>query len=102
MATQRGPQSVGEILAELMARKGFARVKSADALESAWREASGELIAKYTRVGAIRRGTLDVMAANSALLQELGFQKQELLDKLRNLLPQEGIKNIRFRVGNVS
>ena len=38
---------------------------------------------------------------NSTLVQELGFQKQTLLRSLANLLPNEGIENLRFRVGNV-
>ena len=96
-----GPQSIGDILSSLMARKGFARVQSAGALEAAWSDAAGPLMAKYTRVGAIRRNTLEVLVANSTLLQELGFQKQGLLNALAQLLPDEKIENLRFRVGNV-
>ena len=96
-----GPQSIGDILSSLMARKGFARVQSAGALEAAWSDAAGPLMAKYTRVGAIRRNTLEVLVANSTLLQELGFQKESLLNSLAQLLPDEKIENLRFRVGNV-
>jgi predicted nucleic acid-binding Zn ribbon protein len=97
-----GPQSIGDILSSLMARKGFARVRSAEALEAAWADAAGSLAAKYTRVGQIRRGTLEVLVANSTLVQELGFQKQELLNSLSQLLPDEKIESLRFRVGNIS
>ena len=96
-----GPQSIGDILSSLMARKGFARVQSNEALEAAWNDAAGPLMAKYTRVGQIRRNTLEVLVANSTLLQELGFQKQSLLNTLAQLLPDEKIDNLRFRVGNV-
>jgi predicted nucleic acid-binding Zn ribbon protein len=96
-----GPQSIGDVLSSLMARKGFARVQSTDALETAWRDAAGELMAKYTRVGQIRRGTLEVLVANSTLVQELGFQKQDLLAALAQLLPDEKIDNLRFRLGNI-
>jgi hypothetical protein len=44
---------------------------------------------------------LEVVVANSTLMQELGFQKQDLLGALAKLLPDEGIKNLRFRVGNI-
>ena len=97
----RGPQTIGNVLSELMARRGYARVQSAEAYEAAWREAAGPLAAKYTRPGQLRRGTLEVVVANSTLMQELGFQKSALLTKLAELLPDEGIKNIRFRVGNI-
>ena len=97
----RGPQTIGNVLSELMARRGYARVQSAEAYEAAWREAAGPLAAKYTRPGQLRRGTLEVVVANSTLVQELGFQKSGLLKSLAELLPDEAIKNIRFRVGNI-
>jgi predicted nucleic acid-binding Zn ribbon protein len=97
----RGPQAIGNVLSELMARHGYARVQSTAALERAWREAAGPLVAKYSRVGKICRGTLEVMVANSTLIQELGFQKESLLAALAELLPDERITNIRFRAGRV-
>ncbi len=97
----RGPQKIGNVLSELMARRGFARVQSAANYEAAWREAAGPLAAQYTRPGQLRRGTLEVVVANSILVQELGFQKVLLLETLGRLLPDEGIKNIRFRVGKI-
>jgi len=97
----RGPQTIGNVLSELMARRGYARVQSAEAYNVAWREAAGPLAAKYTRPGQLRRGTLEVVVANSTLMQELGFQKQDLLEALAKLLPDEGIKSLRFRVGNI-
>ena len=97
----RGPQTIGNVLTELMSRRGFARVQSAANYDAAWREAAGALVAKYTRVGQLRRGTLEVIVANSTLVQELGFQKQALLQSLTELLPDEGIKNVRFRTGNI-
>ena len=98
---KRGPQTIGNVLSELMSRRGYARVQSAAACDDAWREAAGPLVAKYTRVGLLRRGTLEVVVANSTLIQELGFQKRMLLRKLAALLPDEGIENLRFRVGNM-
>jgi predicted nucleic acid-binding Zn ribbon protein len=98
---KRGPQTIGNVLSELMARRGYARVQSAATYDVAWREAAGPLAAKYTRPGLLRRGTLEVVVANSTLLQEMGFQKQALLKALAGLLPDEGINNLRFRVGNV-
>ena len=97
----RGPQTIGNVLSELMSRRGYARIQSAAAYDVAWSEAAGPLAAKYTRVGLVRRGTLEVVVANSTLVQELGFQKDALLKSLAALLPDEGIKNLRFRTGNI-
>ncbi len=96
------PKPIGEILSELMARRGFTRVRAAEALAEAWNEAAGVLAAEYTRVGALRRGTLEVIVQNSTLVQELTFQKQHLLKTLTRLLPDEGIRNVRFRVGVIA
>lgn len=98
---KRRVQSIGEILPELMARRGYARLQSAGAYDRAWREAAGSVAAGYTRVGSLRRGTLEVIVAHSTLVQELGFQKTRLLKSLAELLPDEGIKNLRFRLGAV-
>ncbi len=95
----RGPESIGNVLAELMARRGFARLQSAAALEAAWREAAGELLGRHSRVVGVRRGKLEVIVAHSALLQELTFQKAAILKALTQALPDEPIKDLRFRVG---
>jgi len=97
----RGPQTIGNVLSELMARRGFARVQSGEACGAAWREAAGPMASKYSRPGQLRAGTLEVIVANSTLMQELGFQKAALLQSLEKLLPDGGIKNLRFRVGNL-
>jgi predicted nucleic acid-binding Zn ribbon protein len=95
----RGPQAIGNILSELMARRGFARVQSGAAYDAAWQQAAGALAAEYTRVGALRRGKLEVVVANSTLMQELLFQKSDILKNLTQLLPDEGIQDLRFRLG---
>jgi len=97
----QNPKPIGSILSELMARRGYARVQSARAYETAWREAAGELAARYTRVGALRRGTLEVIVMNSTLVQELTFQKPTLLKLLARLLPDERLQDLRFRVGTL-
>jgi len=97
----RGPQAIGDVLVQLMARRGFAGVRRTATCEEAWRQAAGELAAGYSRVGAVRRGTLEVLVANSTLLQELTFQKQTLLETLGELLPDEKIRDLRFRLGAI-
>jgi predicted nucleic acid-binding Zn ribbon protein len=85
-----------------MARRGYGRVRSAEAYEQAWREAAGSLLAQYSRVGGLRRGALEIMVANSTFLQEVTFQKAELLARLKDRLPNEGIRDLRFRLGTLS
>ena len=95
----RGPERIGNILSELLARRGYARVQGAAEYDAAWGEAAGPLAAQYSRVGGLRRGKLEVVVANSTLVQELVFQKPALLKALARLLPEQGIEDLRFRVG---
>lgn len=97
---RKGPEPIGDILAQLLARRGFARVQSTAALEAAWREVAGEL-ARFTRVGPVRRGKLEVTVANSTVVQELSFRKADLVRMLARLLPDERIGDIRLRVGSL-
>ncbi len=95
------PKPIGNILAQLMARRGYARVESAGLSAEAWRQAAGEQLAALSRPGQVRRGVLEVLVTSSTLVQELGFQKQQLLKRLHELLPDEKIGDLRFRVGPI-
>lgn len=95
------PQPIRQVLTELMNRRGYARVQASAAFAAAWREAAGELLARQSRVGSVRRGALEVTVAHPSLAQELNFRKTALLDTLRRLLPQESIRDLRFRVGHI-
>ncbi len=95
-----GPKKIGDVMAGLLARKGYARVQAATACETAWKEAAGKLAA-HSRPGNVNRGVLEVVVRNSAALQELTFQKKKLLKRLQEKLPDEKIADIRFRVGTI-
>lgn len=99
--TNRGPQPIANILAELIARSGIGRVQSTADLQKAWLEAAGPLVARYTRAGTVQRGKLEVIVANSTFMQELNYQKSAIVDALARLLPEQKIKDIRFRLGAI-
>lgn len=96
-----GPRKVQDVLAELFARRGYARVQSQNRHLTVWREAAGGTMADQTRVGQVRRGVLEVMVANSTLLQELTFQKRAILTRWNELLPEQRLTDLRCRVGPV-
>jgi predicted nucleic acid-binding Zn ribbon protein len=94
-------KKMGDILSELITRRGYGRVQTETSFADAWREAVGEPTCRFTRAGSMRRGSLDVIVANSVLVQELTFRKQAILARLAELLPQETIRNFRLRVGPI-
>ncbi len=97
----RQPKPVAEVLAQLIQRRGYAQVRAARDWNDAWQVAAGEAFAAVTEVGQLRRGVLEVIAANSLVMQELGFEKERILSALQAALPDAGIKQLRFRVGQI-
>jgi len=98
----RGPRPVSDILGELFASRGYARLRAQRELEEAWNAAVGEPGCRHTRLGEVRRGVLSVTVAHSTLLEELAaFQKPALLAALRQNAPGSLIHDIRFRVGPI-
>ncbi|QDS96745.1 DUF721 domain-containing protein [Adhaeretor mobilis] len=97
----REPKQIADVVAQLIQRKGYAQVQAAGAWDAAWKEAIGERFAPLTAPGNLRRGVLEVMVANSLLMQELGFEKERLLRALQTAMPEAGLKQIRFKVGKV-
>ncbi len=105
----RGVVPIGDCLSELLSRKNFARVQSDAALTVAWNAAAGQACPEFhrgaaegTRPGNVRGGKLEIIVANSTLLQELTFRSEELLSALRRHLPQLALQGLRFRIGPVN
>ncbi|NOY41032.1 MAG: DUF721 domain-containing protein [Planctomycetes bacterium] len=96
------PKPIGNVLAQLVQRRGYAQVRVAGERDEAWQAAVGEEWATMTQIGGIRRGVMEVTVANSLLMQELTFCKEKLLADLQQALPEAGIKQLRFRVGQIS
>jgi predicted nucleic acid-binding Zn ribbon protein len=95
------PKPIADILAQLLARRGYAREQSAALFADAWSRAVGEPLNKFTRAGNVNRGSLEVTVANSALVQELGYRKHDVLARLQELMPEQTIRDLRFRVGTI-
>ncbi|MEO2045710.1 MAG: DUF721 domain-containing protein [Pirellulales bacterium] len=102
----RQPKKIGNVVAQLMQRRGFAQIENSRQLDDAWKLVLGNSVigdsATTTRVGAIRRGTLEVWVVSSLMMQELTFQKQRILQDMQQAYPAGKIKKIRFRVGNIN
>ena len=96
------PLPIGDILAELMARRGYGREETGGRCAEAWGLAVGAALGARSRAGRVRRGVLEVCVGSSVVAQELSFQKEELLAKLARLAPEENIADLRFRVGPIS
>ena len=95
----RDPLPLSVALSELIAIRGFARVRSDNELETAWKQVAGPEMTGQTRPLLISRGTLTISVENAPLLNELAsFQGPELLQKLKQLYPHLKIKKLKFKL----
>ncbi len=96
-----GTEKLGDVLANLMQRRGYARPLALAGLTDGWKRAAGERIAGRTRVAHFRDGILTIEVDSAAQRYELeAFRGPELLAALQK---DDGIPNVRkivFRVGN--
>ena len=95
------PKPMRDVLSQLLAKRGYAQIQTAATCEAAWREAVGPKLATDTRPGNVRRGVLEVMVRNPSVSSELGFLKTKIVKKLSQLVPEQKIKDLRFRVGSI-
>jgi predicted nucleic acid-binding Zn ribbon protein len=98
----RKPKTIGNVLAQLITARGYGRIQADANFAGAWQTAVGPALAKYTLPGRLRRGVLEITVTNSMTVQELTFQKQQVLAKLQSQLPDARIRDLRFRIGSIS
>jgi predicted nucleic acid-binding Zn ribbon protein len=101
----RRPKRLGNVIAQLVQRKGYAQIRAASEREAAWKSALEQHGAGQwgdsTRVAGLKRGVFEVQVANSLLMQELTFRKEPLLASLQDALPEDTFKQIRFSIGSL-
>jgi hypothetical protein len=95
------PKQMRDVLSQLLAKRGYAQVQTAAGCDAAWREAVGTKLAGDTRPGNVRRGVLEVLVRNPSVSSELGFVKAKIVKTLTKLIPEQKIRDLRFRVGNM-
>ena len=96
------PKPINKIVAQVMLKGGYGRQIAGNQLGTAWSEAAGQLLARDTRPGNIRRGSLQVTAKNSIVRQELTYVKEEILKKLQTAVPELDIRDLRVQIGKIS
>jgi predicted nucleic acid-binding Zn ribbon protein len=92
---------MGQAISQLLARTGYAQVQTAATCDAAWREAVGDKLAANTRPGNVKRGVLEVLVSNNSVMQELSFIKSKAVKILKQLVPEQQIRDVRFRVGTI-
>lgn len=96
--SDEGPVKVGDLLGAILAKYGYADINTRRELEQAWAKTADEKIKKYTQLGGLKRGVLEVLVKHATVLQELeGFHKEELTRQMQKYLPPGMVKQLKFR-----
>jgi len=99
---RRDPIAAEKVLALALKKYGIDKDIARYKFVLHWKEIVGEEIAKRTRPECIRKDALVVRVANSAWAQELGFQKDVILARLKRFLSHEtAVSDIQFYVGDL-
>jgi predicted nucleic acid-binding Zn ribbon protein len=85
----------------LITARGYGRIQATEDFSAAWRAAAGDTFAAYTLPGRVKRGVLEVTVSNSIVIQELTFQKEQILTALREQCPDANIRGLKFRIGTI-
>ena len=68
----------------------------------AWQGVAGEKASGHTRPVNIRRNVLTIEVDSSTWLYELSLKKRSILKDIKKELTQYKIKDIRFRMGDIT
>jgi predicted nucleic acid-binding Zn ribbon protein len=94
------PEPIGELIQPLLKELKIVGRRVGKELHRVWLETAGPDLAHRTRLVSLRSGKLVVEVDSAALLQELqSFRAPELLARLRDLMPNPPVNEIRFRLG---
>src|SRR5574340_236836 len=99
-------ERLGDILGNVLKKRKLSLNLALDPevrrLAAAWHQAVGERIAAHARPEKLQRDTLFVRVSDSVWMQQLHFLKQDILEKINQLLVGKEVKNIHFSLGDVS
>ncbi|QDT57522.1 hypothetical protein SV7mr_00040 [Stieleria bergensis] len=90
--------SIGDVIGQLMARRGYAQQQTNDQYNQSLKIALGADLAGYTTVGKLSNGVLRIYVPDSVLVQELTFQKRKLVKQLQADHPEGKIRDVRFSI----
>lgn len=95
--TSNAPQAIGTVLDTLLRHLGIEKKVEQYEIFELWNTLVGEQIARVTQVEKIENGVLTVRVSAAPWRTELMFRKEEILEKIHNVMHADAIKDIRFR-----
>ena len=91
------PKSIKDVLSDYLKGSNFKEINAAINISTAWANIVGKTIANNTEIQKFQNGKITVKTSNPIWRNELIFQKEDLLNRLKKEEPELNIKEIEFR-----
>lgn len=99
---KRVPEKIDSILEKVLSKLNLGiKVKQYQIWE-VWDSVVGEPIARQAQPHQIKNMILWINVSSSTWMQQLEFMKQQIIDRLNERIGEKVIKDIRFRIGELS
>ena len=88
---------IKDLLSDYLKGSDFKQINNTINLNKSWKKIVGKAISQNTEVVDIKHGKILIKTSNSVWRNELIFQKEDLLKRLKKEEPKINIKEIDFR-----
>ena len=90
-------KSIKELLSDYFKGSDFNEINETINLNKAWKKMVGATISKNTEIVKIKNGKITIKTTNPIWRNELTFQKEDLINRLKKEEPKSNIEEIEFR-----
>jgi len=91
------PKPIKDVLTDYLQGSNFKEINATISIGTIWINIVGKAIAKNTEIQSFKNGKITVKTSNPIWRNELIFQKEDLLNRLKKEEPELNIKEIEFR-----
>ena len=91
------PKPIKAVLTDYLQGNNFKEINATVSIGTIWINIVGKAIAKNTEIQSFKNGKITVKTSNPIWRNELIFQKEDLLNRLKKEEPKLNIKEIEFR-----
>ncbi len=90
-------KSIKNLLSDYFKGSDFKEINETINLNKSWNKIVGKTISKKTEIERIKNGKITIKTSNPIWRNELSFQKEDLLNRLKKEEPEINIKEIEFK-----
>jgi len=98
---QASLQRLGNVLTGILKKHNIFLDSEEQRLLDVWQKAVGPQISVQTRPDRLKRNTLFVKVSSSVWMHQLHILKQDIIERINQLLEKDLIKNIHFSIGDI-